>query len=394
MMTTRQPLSVLHTVGSIAEAAGGPSRTVTHLCSELAARGCRVQLVAGRDEGGESAWVQPSPAVQVVSVPAARRFGIRHYPGFTDAVATALAQGQARLVHDHGIWGPTNLASFRAAQRMGLPYVLSPRGMLEPWALRYKAGKKRLAWLAYQRRIVHGAAALVATAAQECQNIKALVPHLPVAVIPNGVAWPAEPVCHGQRAQRALLYLSRVHPKKNVLGLIRAWQRTCALPGRSDWSLCIAGPDELGHTAEAQALVASLGLAERVRFIGSVSEADKPAVFGGTDLFVLPSFSENFGVAVAEALAYGIPAIATTGCPWQGLQQHRCGWWVGPDDDSLAHALAEATAAPAEVLREMGLRGRDYAAATFAWPGIASMMTQFYEWLLGQRHEAPSFVDV
>lgn len=299
------------------------------------------------------------------------------------------------LIHDHGIWGSTNVSSWWAARTRSVPYVLSPRGMLEPWALQFKARKKKLAWLLYQQRIIASAAAVVATSEQECENVKRLFPEQPVAIIPNGVNVPnvddAPP--KGQRSDGSgtALFLSRIHPIKNLPGLLQAW---ALLPKEmSDgWRLVIAGPDEGDHAQEIGSLVHKLGLQGAVELIGPVGENEKAAVFRSADLFVLPSFSENFGVVVAEALAYGLPVVATTGTPWEELPHRGCGWWVDPDPQSLARALAQAMGSTPEKRRAMGAVGRAFAQEKFSWDGIGASTMTLYEWLLKKPSARPDFV--
>lgn len=124
-------------------------------------------------------------------------------------------------------------------------------------------------------------------------------------------------------------------------------------------------------------------LVDEFEFVGAVDGQEKTALCQSADLFVLPTFSENFGVVVAEALACGVPVITTTGAPWQILETHGCGWWVETGTDALVAALREATRTDSEVLRKMGERGRLYAEEAFGWSAIAENMLAVYRWMLG-----------
>lgn len=390
-------MRVIHTVAGIAERSGGPSRTVTSLCSSIGRLGVSVDLVAGVDRSSDDRLIRPDENSVNLQLVDAIRFGrIQFCPAFSRTLIRLLdEETQPALIHDHGIWGATNLAAWRAARSGGVPYILSPRGMLEPWALEFKARKKKLAWMLYQQRIVASAAAMVATSEQECENVKRLFPKLPVAIIPNGVDLPALSDVSSVRIPKAgggtLLFMSRIHPVKNLIGLLHAWK--LLPPELADgWRFAIAGPDETGHAQAITDLVRKLGLQESVELIGPVGEDSKAAAFQSSDVFVLPSFSENFGVVVAEALAYGLPVIATTGTPWQELPRRGCGWWVEPDPKSLAGALAQAMGSSFEERRAMGAVGRTYAQEQFSWDGIGASTMVLYEWLLKKRASRPDFV--
>lgn len=392
----------VHTVGTVGEWAGGPSRAVTNLCMSVGSQGYTVDLVAGYDRVRDTSLILPDlSTVRFHSVAKQGFLGISIPAAFYRLVSSLAWEAKQDnipvLVHDHGIWSPYNVAAAIASRGARIPYILSPDGMLEPWALGYKAKKKQLAWALYQRRIVRSSAALVATSDQERDSIKKVVLDLPVAVIPNCVTWPAELPDRFVRQsgrQAFLLFMSRVHPIKNLLNLVRAWQQVCRVSSRDHWTLQIAGPDQLNHTQEVRDYVHSLQLDSRVEFLGPIDENKKGAVFASADLFVLPSFSENFGMVVAEALAHGLPVVATRGTPWASLVERGCGWWVEPTEEALAGALSDAVDLTAADRHAMGLRGREYVRTAFSWNGIGSLTAQLYDWVLGQTSSVPQFVFV
>ncbi|TRW14880.1 glycosyltransferase [Glacieibacterium frigidum] len=386
-------MHVVQTIGSLAERSGGPARTVTSLSEALSREGVAVTLAAGTSASDDALILPDAALVTTCKVAGRRRFGLTGYD-FTPAVRAALGgrPGEPALLHDNGIWSPANMAACGAARRLGLRYVVSPHGMLEPWAMAWHRNRKRVAWLLYQHRLLVRSAGLLATAEQERVAIRALFPRTPIAVIANGVDMPVTLVEAPPRTARTLLFMSRLHPKKNLAGLVDAWARIAADRAFDDWTLRIAGPDEGGHAAVIAARVARLGLAARVVLSGPIADADKAAAFAAADLFVLPSFSENFGIVVAEALAHGVPVVATVGTPWSELPVRGCGWWPTPDTDALTATLREALALPAAARADMGARGRAWVAAAFGWPAIAAQTAAFYEWTLhgGTR---PDFVD-
>ena len=190
----------------------------------------------------------------------------------------------------------------------------------------------------------------------------------------------------GVSGPRKALFLGRIHKIKNLLNLLEAWAQLDSI----DWILQLAGPNEDGHLAEVQQRISRLGLQDHVQYLGSIEDANKREVYASADLFILPSFSENFGVVVAEALSHGLPVIATRGTPWQGLEQHGCGWWVEPNVDGLLGALRQAVAKKPADLQEMGARGQAHG-REFDWQSIAGKTIEVYRWVLG-RGDRPSCV--
>ncbi len=339
---------------------GGPAYSVPRLGAALAGRGVTVGL-----------WAPDGSAPVAPTVPAMA--GLTPLDG---TLAEALDRfGRPDVIHDNGIWMPHDHRIARLAHKRGIPRLVSLRGMLEPWAINHRRWKKKLAWALYQGRDLHGAAMLHATAESEAENARALGLKGPFCVIPNGVDLaPSLPSITTDKPRRVALFVSRVHPKKGLPMLLAAW----ASLRPQGWELLIAGPDEDGHSGELARQIDKLGLADDVRLLGPVYDAEKAALFARADLFVLPTHSENFGIAIAEALAYRIPVLTTHGAPWELLETEDCGWWVDPTEEAILTGLRAAIALPDSVRREMGQRGAAVVAERFEWGGIAMQFHQHY----------------
>ena len=349
-------MKVLHTVGSLFSYTGGPARSVPGLAGALCKWDMDVHL-----------W---SPQIPENYHPPQ---GVTLHRGNLDDVA--LLPG-LDLIHDHGLWLASNHAVAKAALRRSVPRVVSPRGMLEPWALNHKKWKKKLAWLLYQRGDLRGASALHATAKTEADQFRQLGLKNPIHIIPNGVdvvglEWGR--TWHG--TERIALFLSRMHPKKGLPLLVEAWAEVRP----KGWKMRVVGPDEGGHRREVERMVEAAGLSSQWEFFDSMDHAEKHKTFASAHLFILPTFSENFGIVIAEALASGIPVITTTGAPWEELVTRGCGWWVPPEVSLLSEALREATECPIEHLREMGQFGKQWMESAFTWSKIAWEMKNIYE---------------
>ena len=211
--------------------------------------------------------------------------------------------------------------------------------------------------------------------------------HQPVAIIPNGIDVPPQLELSGGD-MRTLLYLGRIHPKKGLDLLLLAWRD---LQSRfPNWRLQIVGADNGGFLDQMRRLSADLGL-QRVEFSGPLYGANKWRSYRKADLFVLPTYSENFGLVVAEALAAGTPAIVSHGAPWQGLDTQGAGWWIEIGIDPLVACLEMAMNKSPEKLSAMGQRGRDWMVREFSWSRIGEQMAQTYRWLR-QGGERPEWV--
>jgi glycosyltransferase involved in cell wall biosynthesis len=369
------PLRVVHAVPAIAHEASGPSYSVPALCEALASSGADVSLHVLGD------------ATRALG----RGFSVVTYRGWAFpprlGISPAMHRGlnraarEADVMHNHSLWMAPNVYPGFAVRGTRCLLVTSTRGTFAPWALRKSRWRKRILWQAIQGPSTRQSACFHATAEAEYGDIRQAGLRAPVAVIPNGIDLPdvdsvvAEPKEH----RRRLLFLGRIHPVKNLEVLLRAWK--VVAPEHADWELTIAGVDEGDYGDRMRALAGDLGL-PRVAFVGPRFGAAKLAAYKSADLFVLPTHSENFGMAVAEALAMRVPAIVTRGAPWAGLDTEGCGWWIEAGLSPLVEALRSAMREPEEELARRGARGRAWMARAYGWPAIGEQMAATYRWLV------------
>lgn len=347
--------------------------SIRRQAQELAQLGCRVDAVGVEDRY----TLEDAPLWQPVELYSNPSFLFHRY-SFAPGLRRCLASLQPDLVHTHGLWLYYQVVAYRYAAATGIPLVVSPRGMLEPWAFRHNRFRKLPLWWLYEKRGLQSAAVLHATSRQEAESLRALRLTAPIAVIPNGVDLPDREETYSGNGKTAL-FLSRIHAKKGLLNLVAAWRNVQP----SGWRVIVAGPDENDHEREVKAAVRQAGLGNCFEFVGPVYGERKSCLFRGADLFLLPSHSENFGNAVAEALAYGLPVITTTGTPWSDLREHACGWWIEVGVDSLTEALRAAISLSPEERRAMGLRGRRLVEDRYSWKSVAAEMKKVYEWATG-----------
>jgi len=291
----------------------------------------------------------------------------------------ALFVSNADIIHTHGLWMMPNVYAADAARRLARPLVLTPRGMLGADALKFSSGRKRAFWALYQGHATRRVSCFHATAESEYDDIRAFGLKQPVAVIPNGIDLPASSRSRASLVGPFVLSLGRIHPKKGLDRLLRAWALIEA--GFPAWGLRIVGPSEGGHANELEQQVRELGLSS-VSISGPVFGEAKLELLANAQLFTLSTLHENFAMTVAESLACETPVISTKGAPWQGLVDNKCGWWIEHGPEAMAAALREAMSLSPEERRAMGARGRAWMERDFGWQGIATQMAEVYRWLV------------
>lgn len=379
----------IHIVANSSVNAGGEGLAALRYSQAIARAGCAVTLLSKAISGALVEEHLKDGVFEQRAVPMSKNFFFDLFAEYR-LLQRIFEGGKFDLIHLHGMWSPFLAVAAVFAHRRGIPLVISPHGCLEPWALRNKYYKKLLAMKIYQGAVLQSASLLVATADQELRNLRNLGFKQPIAVVPNGVD--VGHVTHrGENIGiKTFLFLSRVHPKKGLLDLVEAW----AAVRQPGWRIVIAGGDEEGYRAKVEALIRQKGLESDFQFAGFVDGAHKQACFDQADVFILPTYSENFGIAVAEALANELPVITTTGAPWADLVQHRCGWWVRPGVPGISSALVEAMACDPCALKQMGQRGRQLVLDKYSWNKIGVTAQEVSEWVVDQSRSKPKVVDI
>lgn len=288
---------------------------------------------------------------------------------------------KSTFLHDNGLWLPFNMITCSAAKSAGIPYAISPRGMLDPLSLKQSFWKKKIAWYLYQRRLLAGATLVHATSELEASGIRKAGFGEKVVVLSNGIELPPFPN-HSLKLGNTVLYLSRLHPQKGVEVLLNAW---AAIAPRG-WHLKIAGGGERGYVEALKRLSVQLGIEKQVVWVGPVEGMQKGTAFGRADFFVLPSFSESFGIVVAEALASGLPVVTTTGTPWRDLEKRGCGIAVAPTKTDLAWALGKFMQFSIPRRSVMGNIGRALMMDKYSWSNIAKEMLGVYSSIVAKAN--------
>ena len=385
-------MNVLHVIPTYVPAwrYGGPMRSVHGLARAQAQAGDRVSVFTTNLDGP---GVLDVPVAEPV-----RRDGVEvwYFP-VTWPRRLARSPAMARtlhgsisgfdVVHLHSVFLWPTLAVARACHRVGVPYVLSPRGMLVRDLIAGRGRLRKMLWLAlFERRTVREAAAVVVSSELEARELEALdLGAAYVQVVPNGLVVD-EPASDDSAAaalpslpadgRPLVLYLGRLSWKKGVDVAIRA---LAALPGHPDARLAIAGNDDEDLRPRLAALASELGVAERVSFLGEVRGAAKQALLATARVLVMTSISENFGMSALEAMAAGVPVVLSDGVGLAAdVDDAGAGLVCERTPEAVAAALSRLLAQP-ELGRAMGERGRRLVADRFSWPAIAASTRAVYE---------------
>lgn len=235
-----------------------------------------------------------------------------------------------------------------------------------------------------------GTNAFHATASHELDDIRMRGYRQPVAIIPNGIHVSEDRRAPLQSKSKTLLFLARIHQVKGLEMLLEAWSQIEA--DFPEWELKIAGGGDEKYLHSLKSIVESKRLT-RVLFMGPVFGEQKIRLYRDSDLYVLPSFSENFGVSVAEALAEGVPVLTTTATPWSDLRSKQAGLVAEPKTTEIRDSLRQLMKRSRQDLYEMGQNGRQWMQSDFSWESVATKMKEFYHWL-EKKSDKPSFVHV
>ena len=393
-------------VDSASRNAGGLFESVRRLAQSFPQKHGHTTVFALEDEHTSSdraAWVP----LEV------RTFVPKGFPawGYAPRLAQALLDAKLDILLTHGLWKYASLASLRWHRRTGCPHIIHAHGMLDPWAVRNSAWKKRVAALLYENAHLRSATCLRALCESEAQSIRALGLRNPICVIPNGMDLPGlTPMTNDEwrrtnaGGRKVLLYLGRLHPKKNLGPLLRAWaevQRDHA--AARDWVLAIAGWDQGGYEEELKVECSrlqvpwsdvsasqessdfSVSAFQRfsVLFCGPQFGGAKAACYANCDAFILPSLSEGLPMVVLEAWAYAKPVLMTNECNLPEGFAAPAALRVGTDAPGIAAGLRALLDMTDAERTTTGARGRELVATKFSWPSIGDEMRRVCEWAVG-----------
>lgn len=375
-------MKVAHFIQSIDTSSGGPARSSTHLIDRIIEQSSfKVKLFTANSpnpiiknfkcKGGDISFNK-------TGLLGSLKLSAESFNGF-------------EIFHGHGIWQMPVHQMAKQARKLKKPYIISARGMLEPWSLSQSRIKKILALKLYQHKDLTLSSCIHATAKSEAENIRALGYNNPIAIIPNGINLEEFPIYKKKsNAKKKLLFLSRIHKKKGIENLISCWSELDNSLTKN-WKVEIVGNGDARYIKQLEELIRTLKIEKSIKITGPVYGESKKNKYRQADLFVLPTFSENFGIVIAEALASCVPVITTKGAPWEELITYNCGDWIDIGKQPLQESLTKMLLKPDIELIQMGEKGRELIEKKYSIQSVATKINLVYEWLIGKKSK-PNFV--
>ena len=373
-------------IASVSRKAGGLFTSVRRLTQQLnIGGGVEVHVLAPRDRYTHDDLPEWSPVK-----PLTFKYTGPYSFAFAPQLLRELSNVRPEVMHNHGLWMYPSLAAVQWVGKAKCPYVVAPHGMLDPWAVQNANWKKRIGAWAYENAHLRRASCLHALCEAEFTAIRQYGLRNPVCVVPNGIDLPeSEPDCPPpwkgivSDGAKVLLYLGRLHPKKNIPTLLNAWASARNAKNASDWHLVVAGWAQGRHDQHLSELIKALGLERSVHLAGPQFGESRLSAFHNASAFILPSFSEGLPMAVLEAWAYSRPVLMTSHCNFPESFDSGAAVQIGTDVDSIARGLADLFAMSDRQRTRIGLRGRKLAEERYSWGTIATEMRSVYEWVLG-----------
>ncbi len=391
-------MRVLHVTPSVPQVRGGTSQAVLGLVKALRQHHIEAEIATTDDNGDDLLTVPLQTRIDYEQVPVwfFHRFSPSLKPmrefAFSSGLTAWLWQNLANydLVHVHALFSYPSTVAMAIARRQKIPYVLSPHGLLCEWSLQQSARKKQIYRQLIEQKNLDGSQGIHFTAEQEQQEAASLNIAAPSFIIPLGLT-PPTVLSNARQLLReqlqipaqefVILFMSRLHPKKGLEYLIQALGALT----HERFTFILAGSGAPEYLDQVKSLLALHQLSDRTHLAGFVGGETKNLFLQGSDLFALPSYSENFGVVVLEAMAAKLPVLLTPGVALAPMvHQHQVGWVVEQNVKAITTAIADALHCPQQ-RKEMGDRAYQLISEQFTWSAIGSQMQQVYGDILQQK---------
>lgn len=387
---TKPKVSLLTTVNS--RSAGGLYTSVRYLGLNIYRQGVDIRLFSHDDQfSAEDRVVYedlPMTIYHISSLLVLKQFA------YSSDLMRLLEDYAPDIIHVQGIWTYHSYAAYKYKKKhRETKIVITPRGMLDPWAVRNNGWKKKLVGHLYELSNLHNADCLHALCKSEYDSMRLFGLTNPIAVMPNAYNLPDNLSFNRDHEKKVMLFVGRIHPKKGIRELLSAIKiLKDEHPALLDkWEFRIAGWDQNGHIQELMSMSENFGLDSYVKFIGSVYAEKKDEEMRKANAFVLTSFSEGLPMSVLEAWAYKLPVLMTEYCNIPEGFDANAALRVDTTPESIRDGLLKMLSMDDSMLNQMGENGYNLVAEKFTWHYVAKQSIDVYQWLIGQG-EKPIFV--
>ncbi|WP_373479708.1 glycosyltransferase [Geminocystis sp.] len=389
-------MKILMVIPAIGSVYGGPSKCVLELSQTLAKQGLEIDLVTTTANGDVELDV---PKFQWVET---NGYRIQYFPyiswgdykfSFTLRKWLYAHVKDYDLVHTNAVFSLPNLPAYGASVQKKIPYIITPHGMLEPWALSYKSNKKKLFYNLLEKPAINQASGIQVLATPEKDRVKSLNLKPPLFVIPNGIVTkdfellPSSSIFLDRfpntKNRQLILFLGRIDPKKGLDLLAPAFAKV--YQKFPNTHLVIAGPDNVGYLPTVKNYFEELGCLDGVTFTGMLTGEMKYSALSAASIYVAPSYSEGFSMSILEGMASGLPCIFTTGCNFPEAQETNTAYVVDIDSESIEKALLKCLENPTEA-KQMGHRAQKFILENYTWDEIAKKLIKVYQEIIDKKN--------
>lgn len=388
-------MNILIVIPALGNVYGGPSKSTVELAQTIGSRGVSVDIVATNANGDRTLDVPLHTWIQEKYY----RIQYFHYWNLLDykltfSLTTWLFQNVSNydLVHTNAIFSYPVLPAYWACKLRRVPYIITPHGMLEPWALAYKSWKKKLYFNLLEKPALQNASAVQMLASTEAERIQELNLKTPLVIVSNGIhcsnfeKLPDVELFYQHfpqtRNKKLILFLGRIDPKKGLDLLANAFAKVREQFPHTH--LIIAGPDNIGFLSTAKSYFVYSNCYEAVTFTGMLTGSIKYAALAAANIYVAPSYSEGFSISVLEGMAAGLPCVMTVACNFPEAALAQAARVVNIDANEIANALIQYLTNPQQAL-EIGNRARQLIFNHYTWEQIATKMIEVYTKIINQE---------
>ncbi|MGQ7848834.1 glycosyltransferase [Granulosicoccus sp. 3-233] len=362
-------LKIAILINSISHLSGGLFNSVRLLVKEYVAIGMDVKVYSNNDDRA----MRDSIYWTGIELSLHKTYGPKQF-SYSPGKLKELLSEQYDILHVHGLWQHQSFVAYQWSRITGRPLVVSPRGMLDQWAVNNSSFKKKIALKLFQDRVLKNCS-IHALTVKEASSCSGLYPNTSICVIPNGVSLPKIGEARRSEGGKKLLYFSRINSKKGILELLDAWDKIISRQSSEDdfdWVLWVCGWEDGISMHRALESLSSRTRTKVVYKGGIYDDSEKDSLFRQSDAFILPSFSEGLPMSVLEAWSYELPVIMTRECNLEVGYERHAAFEIFMDDEKLVDTLLKVLVDEENLLRTYGKNGRLIVEECFTWRKVAT----------------------